>query len=324
MNLPILILSFSILIINTVKTGYKYLNLFNSNIHLQNQVCNGLVLSGGGSYGAYQNGILSNIIKSKPGIHWNVLSGVSSGSINTLYLSQFNSSHDLQNEIDDMKNLWYNLQTKDVYTNEYFFNKLSLYDNSNLENTLDKLFNNINIKNNVILSATSLASSSKVVWSNKDLENQRVTPFIMASTSLPILFPPYYFKDQYFFDGALSSNILLDETIQFCKEKYPYSKIHIDLILTDSYSFNKTDTQTKESISNIKDVIYSLINTITKISEYNELSDFENICNYEHIDITLYERNGDFDVDYTDFNQGKKLWNNGFLLHNTKILNICS
>ena len=301
-------------------TLISFITFSNIYIDIFSKECNGLVLSGGGSYGSYQNGIISNIITNK-NYDWNIISGVSSGSINAAYLSQYNTSKELINEVNNMKELWYNLKTKDVYVNDYLLNGISLYDNSILEKTLTNLFPNIYIKNNLLISSTSLASSSKIVWDNTQLQNNLVQS-IMASTSLPVLFPPYYFQNQYFVDGAVSSNILLEETIQFCKDNFPKSKIHIDLILTNSYNFDNNKTQSKDSIKNIKDVVYSLLDTVNVITDYNQLSNIKNICKSPKLDITMYERNG-IDVDYIDFNQGKKLWDLGFALKNTKIIQLC-
>jgi len=288
------------------------------------QYCKGLVLSGGGSFGSFQNGIVSNIINNTDNTdnYWDIISGVSSGSINAVYLSQFNKDHNLKQELYNMENLWSNLKTKDVYNNEYLLNELSLYDNTPLEKTINNLFYNTTIKNNIFVSSTSLANKKKTVWDKQSIQ-KNIKDIIMASTSIPFYFPPYYFQSQYFVDGAVSSNILLEETIGFCKENYPLSKIQLTIILSDSYNFNTDNTQEKNTIENVKDLTSYLENTIKNVIYYNQLSNIKLICESYKINIKLYERNGLNNIDYLDFNQGKKLWTHGFNLDYTKIVQVC-
>ena len=56
-----------------------------------NKECRALVLSGGGSNGAWEAGVIYGMINNgdKKDFEWDVLSGVSAGSINTLILAGY-------------------------------------------------------------------------------------------------------------------------------------------------------------------------------------------------------------------------------------------
>ena len=93
--------------------------------------CNILVLTGGGSYGACQAGAIAKLIKN--GNKWDVITGVSSGSINGYFLSGLVNS----NNITDIFNFtWSHMKSKDVYVFDPFELEHGLLDNSPLRKTI--------------------------------------------------------------------------------------------------------------------------------------------------------------------------------------------
>ena len=74
-----------------------------------------LVLSGGGSYGAFEAGIISNLIENGKG-SWDFITGVSAGSLNASYLSTIDKESEKDN-IEIIKNLWENIKNVDVFQN---------------------------------------------------------------------------------------------------------------------------------------------------------------------------------------------------------------
>ena len=58
--------------------------------------CHALVLSGGGAHGSYQAGVMWSLFKSKPeDFRYDVVTGVSAGSINALAFSAFEIGDEL-------------------------------------------------------------------------------------------------------------------------------------------------------------------------------------------------------------------------------------
>ena len=103
------------------------------------QSCNILSLSGGGVYGAFEIGIVSNLIKKNH--TWDLITGVSAGSINAGFLSTIDKYNEA-NYTNIIKNLWLSTTNSQVYSNIFFLNGISLFQTKPLQNTLNKLFFN--------------------------------------------------------------------------------------------------------------------------------------------------------------------------------------
>src|SRR5680860_469067 len=74
--------------------------------------CKILSLSGGGAHGSFQVGVLNKLHDEKK--TWDVITGVSAGSLNTMMLGLFEKNN--QNKgMDLIKSVWTNITQSDVY-----------------------------------------------------------------------------------------------------------------------------------------------------------------------------------------------------------------
>ena len=113
------------------------LGLIVSYLHLSS-ACKVLSLSGGGPLGSFEMGIASTLMENYDG-NWDIITGVSAGSINAAYLSTITKG-DEKSFIQDYKKLWLSTTNEQVYSKVYFLNGKSLYDTIPLKNTLTKIF----------------------------------------------------------------------------------------------------------------------------------------------------------------------------------------
>src|SRR3990170_691842 len=96
-----------------------------------------LVLSGGGSKGAYQCGVLQYLLNDL-GIQYSVLCGVSVGALNAALLAMYPLGQEKQS-FESLKNLWTGINTSKVYRKWAFWGELaalwkpSLYDSTPLQ-----------------------------------------------------------------------------------------------------------------------------------------------------------------------------------------------
>ena len=162
-----------------------------------------LVLSGGGSHGCFEMGIVSRLIQDGKG-SWDLITGVSAGSLNACYLSTI-KKEDEKTRIDEFKKLWINVKNSDIYKTECFLNGLSVYNTDPFKKQLD-IFNDREPVRPVIIGTTSLTTSSSQIFTEKDIYEYGFKDLIMCSTAIPILFPPYPFLDDVFVDGGITSN----------------------------------------------------------------------------------------------------------------------
>lgn len=274
-----------------------------------------LVLSGGGCYGAFEMGIVSKLIEQNKG-SWDLITGVSAGSINACYLSSIEKDKEQEN-IKDFETLWTNIKNKDVYKDEFFFNKLSYYDNTPLKNKLNEVFESRKVIRPLIISSTSLKNGKALHFYNEDIEKYGFTDLILSSTAIPILFPPHAFLNDIFCDGGLTSNILLFESINYCLKNFPNEDICIDIIVCGK-EISSIDIDEKNIT--FKNYIERLISIIQNQVEYFQILD--KIDTPQTIKIKLYEQMYETSYSLLDFDSCKELWNQGYNFTNVKITDI--
>lgn len=269
--------------------------------------CNVLVLSGGGSHGAYEASVLSTILEEND-YDWDILTGVSAGSLNALYISTIPKGQ-TKDHIIEFKTLWSNIRSKDIYSWSIFSNKLSLFSTKQLRPTLESIFNNRKIKRKIVVSSTSLTNMEADTFDENliMLNNEIDLNYIIASTAIPFAFPPHYFNDQWYIDGGATGNILLYDGINRCDSD---DDITVDIVLcTPFYKTTELPKPDKISILNLFEPLYDLF--MDQI-EYTDLI-HHHLCTEKisKIKINLYRPKDDFKVNYVDFNQGERLWNEG-------------
>lgn len=193
--------------------------------------CKILSLSGGGAHGAYQAGVIYKL--SKSGYKWDLITGVSVGSLNAMFMSIFTESEQ-DKSVELMKQTWTNITQKDVY--RWNWNPLydqSLLDNSGLNKTIYRILekNGGIAKRNVILGSTNLNTGELRLFNNKDLYNVNITHrIVMASSALPVVFPPVLLEENYYIDGGTFSNEIIRPGIKHCLDRGD-SDISIDVII---------------------------------------------------------------------------------------------
>jgi NTE family protein len=111
-----------------------------------------LVLSGGGAKGAFQLGAvryIESVVKTEnPGYNFDIIAGVSVGSLNGVMLAM--------DKYDELENLWNTITDEDIYTGSLkllpaffrvLFKKRSVLGNKPLKQLLDKHVRLENINN---------------------------------------------------------------------------------------------------------------------------------------------------------------------------------
>ena len=80
------------------------------------RVCRALALSGGGSNGAWEAGVLWGFLNygNPADFEWEVVTGVSAGAINSLAISGWKPGTELD-MVQWLSDLWHNLHTSDVW-----------------------------------------------------------------------------------------------------------------------------------------------------------------------------------------------------------------
>lgn len=213
-----------------------------------------LILSGGGARGAYQAGVLkglAEILPEKKESPFKIISGASAGAINSAKLACDLDS--FSNAVEKLNYLWSQIHHDQVFKTDILsLNKFSLgmlRGNKNLDSLLDTspleslikkhcdfskikknldegIFESLIITANNYLSGSAVSfvqtTNSKLTWK----ESRRVAKLaqmnekhVMASSAIPILFPPIEIDNQYYGDGCVRNSTPCSPSIRMGADK---------------------------------------------------------------------------------------------------------
>ena len=178
--------------------------------------CNILSLSGGGSYGAVEMGILDSLVTSKQiSNRFDVITGISTGGLNAAFLSHFDN---VSSALPYMYNIFSNLHTKDIYTPHYLgiFSKWAIYDNSPLEKTLGNILQSAPHNANpplTLIGASNVYTERLDVFKYTELPHDDKIDVLMSTSAIPVIFPPRKYNGGLYVDGGVISNEIIDQVI---------------------------------------------------------------------------------------------------------------
>lgn len=186
----------------------------------------GLVISGGGSTGAFAGGILEYLIKEK-GLEWDIVVGTSTGSLLVPLVSI--------NKIDELKDAYTNVTNSDIFSispynkrNKFkIFNilkrlilgKTSVGDASKLRKKITSIFTEddynktVKMEKYIYVSTTNM-TKSKVEYKCQRSENYNdFCDWMFASASFPILFDIVRKNGYEYLDGGIVEPIPLQKAV---------------------------------------------------------------------------------------------------------------
>ena len=281
--------------------------------------CNILSLSGGGSFGAVEAGILKDMInKNNINSTFDIITGISAGGLNTAFLSYEN---DISKSIDNLVDIYTSLNTQAVYTKNSLFNiyrNWGYYDTSPLENTITSVISSMEKKEG---SPIALIGSSNLNLEELDIFRYDLADFnnqiniLMATSAIPILFPPRTIGKYTYVDGGAIDNEIIYQAMGFVDcDFYHYTFV--------SASDKSVDYEPIESLKEYVEAVYKLVvNTF----DY-ELAGLKNItCSNPKGDINVCLPEATMLENYSilDFDHGKELVDIGMNHYSCNMIPLC-
>jgi NTE family protein len=164
-----------------------------------------LVLSGGGSKGAFQVGVLKRLIHGEK-YSYDIFCGTSVGALNASFMSQFDND---EQEIGlfALIRLWAELSQYDIYSSWPILGialgifKKSLYNSNPLKKFIKKKINPADVIKQLRIVTASLTTGEMRVFTEKDI--RYLHDAIYASAAFPVMFEPIKIDDQWYSDGGL-------------------------------------------------------------------------------------------------------------------------
>jgi NTE family protein len=228
-----------------------------------------LVLSGGGSRGAFQVGVLKSIInKSLDSKDFEIIAGVSAGAINALGLISFlEEFQDISKAVNRLEELWKSIKdTSDIYQSNskyslLFSPHLSLFDHHPLENLLRSHVDVEKIRNTHRFLRIGVWNVTIDKYQEINKLHGDLIKWTLASSSIPLILPPVIIDQSTYADGGIKSNI----PHMFLSEFSDISEI--DVIMTGP----PTPNATQSWMNNLKN---SLLKATLGEIMFNDLSVF--------------------------------------------------
>jgi predicted patatin/cPLA2 family phospholipase len=212
--------------------------------------CKAIAYSGGGSKGAYEAGALWGMyhsVKDKSELAYDVITGVSAGSINLFATAIFEKGNEIE-MIEFVSKAWENLKNEQVW--QYWpkkvidpvLNKAGVLDDSPL---LDYLYNIgkdlLPIKRKYLITATNVDTGNINKFTEKNFTDPHtLVREMVSSSSVPLVFPPQNWANQglsntVLMDGGVTYNLNLVGAVERCRENVDHdSQITIDIISCDN------------------------------------------------------------------------------------------
>lgn len=164
-----------------------------------------LVLSGGGSAGAYHVGVIRCLVDH--GHEYDIISGVSVGALVAGFLAQYPKGK-LKEGLAEVEKVFLNIRTSDVYRNWHLFPlsvlwKPSLFNTEPLEKLVRSRVDSGRVADSgriLRLGAVSLTSGEYTLFTESYPD---IPGAMLASASYPIAFPPVRLDGQQYSDGGV-------------------------------------------------------------------------------------------------------------------------
>jgi NTE family protein len=264
-----------------------------------------VVFSGGGARGAYQIGVYEALVEN--GFQPDLVTGTSIGAILATLVAA-------RTPPAEMKRLWRKAcqpgflpYRRDVHR---FREWNHVRHNDKLERLLRQEVDWDAVRRSTVqlrITAVDVCDATRVEFTNENISPEAV----VASTAIPLLFPPEQLDGRHLWDGGLLTSTPLQPAIE-------NGATRIVAILNEPWNppVSQAPGNLREAFDRVIDIVNqrSLRKDLERAREINELVARGHAAPYwRHIDIDLVAPNEAFDVDVLDFDeaQAERLWAQG-------------
>lgn len=198
--------------------------------------CRLLSLSGGGSWGAFEAGVISRLLEERgEAFDYARILGVSAGSLNAGLLATEPPGHSgLRAGAATLRKLWTEARTRDVWEWHIFrpddHAGKSLLSTAPLRRLLERVLTGRSIRRNVTFGLTSVATGRPAVVDEREIARaggKAMVPLMLASSAIPVLFPPIWYNETLWIDGGVASNVLTVHGVDLCPAGAP---VELDIV----------------------------------------------------------------------------------------------
>ena len=179
-------------------------------------MCNVLALSGGGSFGAVQMGMLDLLLETQlvPDTY-DIITGISAGGLNAGFLSY---SSNVSSALPAIQSVYANLTTDDIYTRDLFriLSEYSIYNTAPLRTTLAGILAGKTPALDgpiTIVGSTNVNTQTLDVFRFDTADVADKISVLMATSAIPLAFPPQLINGHTYVDGGVISNEMIQQAV---------------------------------------------------------------------------------------------------------------
>lgn len=274
--------------------------------------CRIISLSGGGSHGAFEAGVLKSIMEKPDFQPWDVHLGVSAGGLGVLSLVK----NDYKENSEIIRDMWFATKTKDVVEPLRSSNSLSgngkIY--KLLSSTVDRMSGSPS-NGYFGVGVTDLTTGTFVV---RDINTNAISyDDFVASAAIPVVFPPVSLADTShqsvgsFVDGGLQKNEIFLSGLKYCDSKF--DSVIMDLVFANYQS--EQDDPGPWTLWNIAKRSFDLIKEDFDNMYFKSVSSCQDYRSTLQLQVNIYMPPEPIDVSALNFDYGDMLWNLGYYNH---------
>ena len=268
--------------------------------------CRILSMSGGGSHGAFEMGAVTRLMETPSWQPWDVHLGVSAGALGVVSLLKT----DYQTNMEKVKSIWSGITTGDII--EPLKSSNSFSGNNKVMGLISKTYDSLTgpPSNGVFRVGVTDLISGEFISLPLDPASPNLT-YALASTSIPVVFPPSIIAWQNKIieavDGGLQKNEYYLTGLQYCPKgstdyvmDLVFANYEADDYHPSSWNLWTITTRSLELIMNDFDDLY-----------FKDVSDCSNRRNL-NLEVRIHEPPYPISIGGLDFNQGSLLWLLGY------------
>jgi len=248
---------------------------------LSDEKCYILGLEGGGDHGAYQAGAFKALVDALPPEQrcWDVVSGVSAGSMNGFAISIFPKGQE-EAARDYLINGWRKVKG---YTDLYqswpwggiikgLWWETGLYDTTPLKTYLANLINNKTLEREFVLGATNMETGMFENFDTEDLKEDEYITAVMASGAFPVFFPNIKFRNKTYMDGGVKVSVDIPTAVNKCRDQgFRDRDIVVDVLLNGAKNMTDANVSSFHPL-NVLYRVYEIYGYDTSMRDLEEMS----------------------------------------------------
>jgi len=179
--------------------------------------CQVLALSGGGAFGAVQMGVLDGLTASgQAPTTYDIITGISAGGLNAAFLSYYTN---VSQALPDIYSILAGLTNGDVYESAILkiLTEWSYYNTAPLDATLTNVLSGKQPPAQgapmTLIGASNVLTHQLDVWHFEHLTLADRIAVLMATSAIPLVFPPQTINGSLYVDGGVISNELIHQAM---------------------------------------------------------------------------------------------------------------